>query len=128
LIVSVPHRGALRWLDGLNLYATLRRGWPSLPALEPATDSEGGPHRHFTASELIGVIGPDFAVDRVARTGLGAQELVTIAMIVAGVALRAQFLVRALAPLHFAVGMLDDLLPTGPLAYNLAVRARPRAR
>lgn len=123
VIVTVPHRGLLRWLDALNLYAAARRRWPSLPALE-ATTENGGPHRHFTASELADLLGPAFAVDRVARTGLGTQELATIAMIVVGVGLRARFLVAALMPVHLILGTLDDLLPTGRLAYNLAVRAR----
>jgi SAM-dependent methyltransferase len=124
LIVTVPHRGILRWLDALNLYASLRRRWPSLPPLEAATESEGGPHRHFTPDELARVLGSRFTVERVARTGLGTQELVSIAMIAAGVGLRAQFLVRMLMPVHLIIGTLDDLLPTGRLAYNLAVRAR----
>lgn len=124
LIVTVPHRGTLRWLDALNLYAGLCRCWPSLPPLEAATESEGGSHRHFTPDELARVLGPKFTVERVARTGLGTQELVSIAMIAAGVGLRAQFLVSMLMPLHLIVGTLDDLLPTGRLAYNLAVRAR----
>jgi SAM-dependent methyltransferase len=124
VIVSVPHRGLLRWLDALNLYASARRRWPSLPPLEAATESGGGPHRHFTASELVDLLGPGFTVERVARTGLGAQELATIAMIVVGVGLRARFLVGGLLPVHLVLGTLDDVLPTGTLAYNLAVRAR----
>jgi SAM-dependent methyltransferase len=124
LIVSVPHRGLFRWLDALNLYGLLRRRWPSLPPLDAATQSEGGPHRHYTASELTALLSPGFSLDRVARTGFGTQELVTMGMIVVGVGLRAPSLVRAFMPLHLVLGTLDDLLPSGRLAYNLQVRAR----
>ncbi|MGO9958676.1 MAG: class I SAM-dependent methyltransferase [Solirubrobacteraceae bacterium] len=126
VVVSVPHRGPLRWLDALNLYAALRRRRPSLPPLEAATESDGGPHRHFSVAELTELLSPWFAVDRVARTGLGLQELVAIAAIVVRVPLRAPRLARVLLPVHLLVYILDDLLPTGPLAYHLAVRGRVR--
>jgi SAM-dependent methyltransferase len=126
LVLSVPHAGPLRWLDALNLYQAARRRRPSLPPLEAATESDGRPHRHFTPSELQALLSPWFRVDRVARTGLGLQELVTIALIVIRVPLRAPGLARALLPLHLLVYILDDLLPTGSFAYHLAVRARVR--
>jgi len=40
------------------------------------------------------------------------------------VGLRAPRAARLLMPVHFFAYLLDDLLPTGPLAYHLAVRAR----
>lgn len=126
IVVSVPHRGPLRWLDALNLYAAVRRRRPSLPPLEAATESDGGPHQHFSAAQLTDLLSPWFEVDRVARTGLGLQELVTLAAIVIRVPLRAPSLAKVLLPLHLAVYLLDDMLPTGPLAYHLAVRARVR--
>jgi SAM-dependent methyltransferase len=124
LVLSVPHAGPLRWLDALNLYHAARRQRPSLPPLEAATESDGGPHQHFTAAELKSLLAPWFTVDRVARTGFGLQELVTIALIVIRVPLRAPAVARALLPLHLLVYILDDLLPTGPLAYHIAVRGR----
>jgi SAM-dependent methyltransferase len=128
VVVSVPHHSPLGWLDALNLYSSLRRRFPSLPPLEPATESDGGPHRHYTASELTELLAPRFTVDAVARTGLGLQELVALAAAVVRVGLRAPRLARLLGPLHLLVYIVDDLLPTGPLAYHLAVRARaPRA-
>jgi SAM-dependent methyltransferase len=124
IIVSVPHRGPLGWLDALNIYAWMRRRRPSLPAHAAATESDGGPHQHFTAAELTELLSPWFVVDRVARTGLGLQELVALVGIFGGVAWGKPRLERALRPLHLLAYILDDLLPTGPLAYHLAVRGR----
>ncbi len=124
IVVSVPHRGPLRWLDALNLYDAARRRWPSLPPLEAATESGGGIHRHFGARELEGVLAPWFSVDRVARTGLGLQELVMIGLIVIRVPLRMPALARVLVVSHLLAYMLDDLIPTGPLAYHLEVRGQ----
>ncbi len=124
VIVSVPHKGATRWLDALNLYQAARRRWPSLPPLHEATDSDGGPHQHFTAAELEAILGHGFEIDRVARTGLGLQEPVTVVMLAIGAGLRAERIAAALSPLHFLAYMVDDLLPTGPLAYHIAVRAK----
>lgn len=124
VIVSVPHDGPLRGLDALNLYRELRRRRPSLPPLEAATESDGGTHRHYAVAELEALLSPWFTVHRVARTGLGLQELVTIALLGIRVPLRAPGAARALLPLHLIVYLLDDLIPTGPLAYHLAVSAR----
>ena len=126
IIVSVPHWGPTRHLDALNLYAAARRRWPSLPALESATESDGGPHQHFTAAELTEMLAPWFEVDRVARTGLGLQELVTITLVLLRVGVRLPALAAVLTPLWLVAYITDDLLPTGPLAYHLAVRARVR--
>ena len=126
IVVSVPHHGPLRWLDALNGYSALRRRFPSLPALEPPTESDGGPHQHYTTAELTELLSPWFTVDASARTGLGLQELVAALAAVIRVGLRAPRLARALEPVHLLVYCLDDLLPTGPLAYHLAVRASVR--
>ncbi len=125
LIVSVPHRGPSRGLDALNVYAALRRRRPSWPPLEDgvlATDGEE--HRHFTANELTRQLGPWFTVDRVARTGVGLQELVHLAILMLRVPLRAPRAARIIAPLHLVAYIVDDMLPTGRFAYHLAVRAR----
>ncbi len=124
IVVSVPHAGLLRRLDALNLYAGLRRRIPSLPPLESATESDGGPHRHYTLAGLTEQLSPWFTVDRVARTGLGLQEFVAIAAIIVRVGFRAPRVARVLLPIHLLVYILDDLIPTGPLAYHLAVRAQ----
>lgn len=123
LIVSVPHRGLLRRLDALNVYAAARRRWPQLPALAAAKESGGHEHRHFAVAELEQVLAPQFVVDRVARTGIGLQEIVHLGLLTLAVALRQERLTRALRPLHLAVYLLDDLLPLGRFAYHLTVRA-----
>jgi SAM-dependent methyltransferase len=123
LIVSVPHRGLLERLDALNLYERLRRHRPQWRPLAPATTSGGHEHRHYTLPELEALLAPGFAVDRVARTGTGVQELISLALI--AIAPRVPpALARILALGHLAVYVLDDLLPLGRKSYHLMVRAR----
>ena len=125
IIVSVPHRGPTSGLDALNVYAGLRRRRPSWPELEAGVvATESGHHRHFTAAELGEMLGPSFTIERVARTGVGLHELVHLAMMVLRVPLRARRAATVLMPLCFIAYILDDMLPTGPFAYDLAVRAR----
>jgi SAM-dependent methyltransferase len=124
LIVSVPHRGLLHRLDALNVYAAVRRRRPDLPPPAPATECGGHEHCHYTLADLEVLLAPDFVVDRVARTGIGLQEFVHLGLLILSVALKQQRLTRALRPLHLAVYLLDDLLPTGPLGYHMTVRAR----
>jgi SAM-dependent methyltransferase len=124
LVASVPHRGLLHRLDALNVYERLRRGRPHWPPLEAATESGGHEHRHFRVSELEALLRPHFEVDRMARTGLGLQELFHLALLVLRVPLRAERVTRALLPLHLVIYLLDDLLPLGRFGYHLTVRAR----
>ena len=125
IIVSVPHRGPTSGLDALNVYAGLRRRrpwWPELEAGVVATES--GHHRHFIAAELGEMLGPRFSIERVARTGVGLQELFHLAMMTLRVPLHAPRAATVLMPFYFIAYLLDDVLPTGPFAYHLAVRAR----
>lgn len=124
VVVSVPHRGLLHRLDALNVYEALRRRRPDWPLLEAATESGGHEHRHFRLAELEELLRPHFEVDRVARTGLGLQELFHLALLVLRVPLRAEQVARALLPLHLVIYLLDDLLPLGRFGYHLTVRAR----
>jgi SAM-dependent methyltransferase len=121
-IVSVPHRGPQHRLDSLNLYQALRARRPSWPPLEPATESAGGVHRHFTVREMRRLLAPGFEVDRVRRSGLGLQELVYLAGLVARVPRRTERAGRITLTLHLLIYLLDDLVPWGPLGYHLAVR------
>jgi SAM-dependent methyltransferase len=127
LVVSVPHRGLLHRLDALNVYAALRRRRPHWPALEAATESGGHEHRHFRVSELEALLRPHFDVDRVARTGLGLQELFHLGLLALRVPLRAERVTRALLPLHLVIYLLDDLLPLGRFGYHLTARAHARS-
>ncbi|MGH2892348.1 MAG: class I SAM-dependent methyltransferase [Solirubrobacteraceae bacterium] len=130
VIISVPHRGPLRHLDALNAYTALHRRRPGWPPLEPATGSAGGHHRHFAVSELTALLAPGFTVDRVTRTGLGLEELVYLAALLARVPRGRERVGTAALLLHLAVYLIDDLAPWGPLGYNLTVRSvrRPEAR
>jgi SAM-dependent methyltransferase len=124
LVVSVPHRGLLHRLDALNVYEAMRRRRPHWPPLEAATESGGHEHRHFRVSELEALLRPHFEVDRLARTGLGVQELFHLGLLMLRVPLRAERVTRALLPLHLVIYLLDDLLPLGRFGYHLTVRAR----
>jgi SAM-dependent methyltransferase len=124
LVVSVPHRGALWRLDSLNLYRALRRRRPTWPRLDPATQSGGGAHRHFTLEEIDVLLHPSFVVDRSARTGLGLAELVHLAKLLMGVRVRSRRLSGALMTLYVAAYLVEDLVALGPLAYHVSVRAR----
>jgi SAM-dependent methyltransferase len=124
LVLSVPHRGLLHRLDALNVYEALRRRRPDWPPLEAATESGGHEHRHFRVSELEALLPPHFEVDRVARTGLGLQELFHLGLLALRVPLRAERVARTLLPLHLVIYLLDDLLPLGRFGYHLTVRAR----
>jgi SAM-dependent methyltransferase len=128
LVVSVPHRGLLHRLDALNVYETLRRRRPHWPPLEAAKESGGHEHRHFRVSGLEALLRPHFEVDRVARTGLGLQEIFHLGLLLLRVPLRAERVTRALLPLHLVIYLLDDLLPLGRFGYHLTVRARATSR
>jgi SAM-dependent methyltransferase len=128
LVVSVPHRGLLHRLDALNVYDALRRRRPHWPPLEAATESGGHEHRHFRVSELEALLRPHFEVDRVARTGLGLQELFYLGSLMLRVPLRAERVTRALLPVHLVIYLVDDLLPLGRFGCHLTVRARAVSR
>jgi SAM-dependent methyltransferase len=122
VIVSVPHRGPQYRLDSLNVYQALRTRRPSWPRLEPATESAGGVHRHFTVGELRRLLAPSFEVDRVQRSGLGLQEPVYLAGLLARIPRRRDRVGRFAVVFHLLVYLLDDLVPWGPFGYHLAVR------
>jgi SAM-dependent methyltransferase len=125
LVISVPYMGPMTRLDPNNFYEALRRRWPSWPPLDAYDDSESGTHRHFTIDEVRHLLGPNFAVDRVARTGIGASEVLHLMFRVTFDALlhwRGAYM--ALRPVHLIAYLLEDLIPAGPLGYHLTLRAR----
>lgn len=125
LVVSVPHRGPLTRLDPNNVYEALRRLRPGWPPLDAYDQSESGTHQHFTVNEMRALLGPAFTVDRVARTGVGASEILHLMFrITFDAVLRWRAAYMALRPLHFIAYLLDDAIPAGPLGYHLTVRAR----
>ena len=124
LVVSVPHRGPLGWLDALNLYQAIRRRRPSWPPLEPATTSASGRHRHLTTRELEALLAHRFTVDRTARSGFGLEEIVYLVGLILRVPRRAERVGSLTSILHFVSYVLDDLIPFGPLAHTVTVRGR----
>lgn len=125
LIVSVPHRGLLASLDPKNVYPRLQRRFPSWLPLESAEESGTGVHRHFSPDELIALLGPGFAVDRVGRSGLGLSEVLYLGMLVVCKGLlRRDDVFKVLLPLHMFVYIIDDLIPSGRFGYHLTLRAR----
>jgi SAM-dependent methyltransferase len=126
LVLSVPHAGLLAGLDANNVYLSLRRRWSSLPPLDPYDDSAPGKHRHFSVDELADLLGFQFTIERIARTGLGLAELLHLVVVVtfrivlpwAG----AYGVLRYL--LHFNTYLIEDCVPTGRLGYHVTLRAR----
>jgi SAM-dependent methyltransferase len=122
LVLSVPYRGPLAWLDSLNIFAhfvrTTRRG--RFPPEIAAT----GVHRHYSIAELRTLLGEAFEPRRVQRTGLGLAELTHLSVL---------FLFRwltrweagyaAAAFAYYICYLLEDVLPLGPLGYHVMVVA-----
>jgi SAM-dependent methyltransferase len=122
LVVSVPHRGLLWWLDSLNLYQWLvRRTHHGLPSPEIGLDA---PHRHYRLTQLQEMLGSRFRIERVMRTGLGLAELVNLPLLVlCRYLLGWEWLYQLLQYLYFTVYLLEDVAPLGPLGYHMMVVA-----
>lgn len=122
LIVSVPHRGLLWWIDALNLYQRLVK-WThyGLPPPEIGLDA---PHRHYSRAQLQEMLGPRFKIERVMRTGLGLAELVNLPLLVlCRYLLRWEWLYQIAQYAYFTVYLLEDVVPLGPLGYHMMVVA-----
>lgn len=126
LVLSVPHRGPFAWLDSLNLYAGIvrRTGHGRFPPEIAAT----GVHRHYRVSQVCALLGDDFQIRRVVRTGVGIAELTHLPLLL---------LFRWLFPLerlyqvaafaYYTVYLCEDMLPLGPLGYHMTVVATRRS-
>lgn len=122
LVLSVPHRGPVAWLDSLNLYAQVVRA--TRHGRFPPEIAATGVHRHYSVAQVRALLGDAFQVRRVVRTGLGVAELVHLPLLL---------LFRWLLPLeplyqisafaYYTVYLAEDLLPLGPLGYHLMVVA-----
>jgi len=112
LIVSVPHTGVFAWLDPQNMSARLKGRLTS-----------ENRHRHYSAGELLRLLGPRFLVRRVRRSALflypltfGAENL-----------FRTRLGIRAGA-LFRRLGDLDNDVDWGRLGYNLMIEAEKTKR
>ncbi len=126
-IVSVPHRGALRWLSPENLARDFPRCYRMLTRISCpqfwvcAQEASAQRHGHFTASELSALAESQFTLARVARRGGPAYAVAYLA---------ASFpppgCGKYWASACFAAMAVDYEFPYGPLAYNLAIEFRRR--
>lgn len=122
LVLSVPHRGLLSWLDSLNLYAALVRA--THHGRFPPEIAATGLHRHYSVAQIRALLGKTFELRRVTRTGLGLAELVNLPLLL---------LFRWLLPLdtlyqiaafaYYTAYLIEDILPLGPLGYHLQIVA-----
>lgn len=127
LILSVPHRGPLTVFDSLNVYSRLRTRWPSLPPLDESESSGSGEHRHFSVEELRTMLGSNFTIGRIARTGIGVAELIhLIILVVCRGILQWEQSYKVARFAYFAAYLVEDMIPTGPAAYHLMIMARAR--
>ncbi len=122
LVLSVPHRGLLGWLDSLNLYAKLVR--KTHHGIFPQEIVQTGIHRHYSVRQLQHLLGPTFHLRRVTYTGLGVAELVNLPLLLlCRYILTWEWSYQVLQYCYFLVYLLEDLLPLGPIGYHLMLVA-----
>ncbi|GAC1379197.1 MAG: hypothetical protein NVS4B7_10880 [Ktedonobacteraceae bacterium] len=122
LILSVPHRGLLGWLDSLNLYAKLVR--ITHHGLFPREITQTGVHRHYSVQQIRVLLGTEFRLQRIVCTGLGVAELVNLPLLVGcRYILRWESLYQILQYVYFLVYLLEDLLPLSRAGYHLMIVA-----
>lgn len=126
LVLSVPHAGLLRWFDSINRCPEL---W-NLDDVAPFRDvrgQEGEIHRHYRLGEIRRLLGPEFRIDHISRTGLGIAELVNIGLLWGTKRLlRMPWLYEYVQYLYFTIYLVEDLLPFGRWSYHLTIRAHRR--
>ena len=118
LIISVPHRSLMDWLDSLNLYASLVRA--THHGLFPQEIAQTGVHRHYAVDQLLALLGTEFKLERMSCTGLGIAELVNLPLLLLCRYIFAwEWLYQLLQYVYFAVYLLEDLLPLDQVGYHL---------
>ncbi len=123
LILSVPHRGLLGWLDSLNVYAQLVR--TTHHGLFPQEIAQTGVHRHYSVDQLCALLGPAFTLERVFCTGLGIAELVNLPLLVfCRYFFSWESSYQILQYVYFLVYLLEDLIPLGRIGYHLMIVAK----
>jgi SAM-dependent methyltransferase len=122
LILSVPHKGALAWLDSLNLWDWLAGGGSHPP--EEVIPGGYPYHRHYSAADLRAMLGRGFRIDHIEYTGLGMVELVNLGLLaVCKGVLRSQWLYDRLVYLYYVAYLAEDRLRCGRASYHLMQRA-----
>lgn len=123
VVVSVPHRGPLAWLDSLNVYARFVK--LTHHGKFPPEIAATGVHHHYSVGDLRTLLGPEFVVTRVERTGLGLAEVVNLVLQVLFrwlVQWERAYQIAAFA--YYTVYLVEDMLPLGPFGYHLLLAAR----
>jgi SAM-dependent methyltransferase len=124
LVISVPHRGLLWWLDSLNLYAQLVR--LTYHGLFPQEIAQTGVHRHYSTSQIYTLLGSELRVNYVSCTGLGLAEWVNLPLlVVCRYILLWEGAYQILRVIFWLVYLLEELvpLPLGRLSWHLMVVA-----
>lgn len=126
LVLSVPNKGALAWLDSLNLYHGLF-GESQPPPTDDPSWSVSPLHRHYSYEDVRLLLEPHFVVQSVQYTGFGIAEAVNFVLLV---------LFRAWTPLprvyaaaqylYFSAYLLEDLIRTPSWGYHMMILAKRR--
>lgn len=122
LVLSVPSRGPLAWLDSLDLYARFVR--LTYHGRFPPEIAATGRHRHYSLGEVRALLGGEFELRHVWRTGIGLAELVHLPLLLLfRWLLPSERLYSAAAFAYYTCYLVEDLLPLGPLGYHLTLAA-----
>ena len=122
LVISVPHKGALAWLDSLNLW-DFYCGGGSHP-IDEVIPGGYSYHRHYSEADLRAMLGSRFEVRAVERTGLGVVESLNLAILfLCKGLLRSQWLYDRLAFLYYGAYILEDQVRGGRASYHLMLQA-----
>lgn len=126
LVLSVPNKGALAFLDSLNIYRRLLGPCAPDPTDDPSW-AQSHVHRHYSRSDLERLLGPRFRICSAHYTGLGIAEPVNLALLLLFRALlRLSPLYAVLQYLYFGVYLAEDMIPTGRHGYHLMIDAERR--
>lgn len=123
LVVRVPYRGPLAWLDALNLYRYVSDITGRGP--KPPEAKTVGWRRHYHRRDIQDMLGAHrFRVLAVTGTGLGLREAVRLALLLLfrWLLLRDPLYERT-RRLADAINRVEGGLSLGPLGYHLTVAA-----
>ncbi|MBF6589310.1 MAG: class I SAM-dependent methyltransferase [Ktedonobacterales bacterium] len=125
LVLSVPHRGLLAWLDSLNLYASFVR--ITHHGRFPPEIAATGVHQHYSVAQVRALLGGAFEIRRLRRTGLGLAELANLPpLVLFRWLLPAERIYQIAAFAYYSLYLAEDLVRTGPFGYHLMVVATRR--
>ncbi len=123
LMLSVPNRGLLYWLDSLNVYAHLVRATGR--GIFPQEIVQTGLHRHYSLTQLETLLGPLFFIEQAQYTGLGMAELVNLPLLVfCRYVCGWESLYQVMQYVYFLCYLLEDVFPVHRAGYHLLVQAK----